>query len=238
MCGPRGRRRIAARIAYGIRELWPAAWLVLTFRPEDVDGKSTSYTRERVARFMRWIRSQNPGVEYAATYERTKRGTLHINILAAPWRSIDQAALQKRWGNIVWVAWVRDSGSGVASEVTKTYSPESLGSYVAKLDQIVVEGRRVSFSRKWPRPPEEERVEGITWRVPEKGEVAEFEGERWLGWYVESRPGLFRHILDDVSRCSCWREVLGLGPDPPRWEGGHASDSRGLVSWELGAVLH
>lgn len=164
VCGPAGRHRIAERIAYGIREFWPAAWLTLTFE-SDVDKKTAT---RRLASFKKWLKSrQPPGMEYAATYERQPHNNdrLHINLICAPWEEIPQPELEKRWGARLWVEWVKDDLS-VATETTKSKkNPEALGHYLGKLEQAVPEGRRVSYSRGWPKLPKPQpyRMGVIKW---------------------------------------------------------------------------
>jgi len=212
-CGPRGRRRIAEKIAYGVRKKWPCAWLVLTFKRGEVGDHSTAETRRRFAAFIRWLRSVNPGLEYVATYERTMAGTLHINLLVGPWRYIPQAKVEAAWGRRVWLAWVQDSGR-VAAETAKAFSPEGLAAYVSKLDQVVQKGRRVSYSKGWPRPPEAKGV-AAAWHMPTGPEVSRFKVGFYLGWWREVAAGLWLAPELAPVACSCWLDVVGSGKDPP-----------------------
>ncbi|KKM85767.1 hypothetical protein LCGC14_1285820, partial [marine sediment metagenome] len=159
-CGPVGRFKIAQRIALGVRTLWPCSWQVLTFA-EDISKKDAV---RKLSKFIRWLRTEIPGLQYAATYELTKRGRLHINLIVGPWSRIEQQKLQRIWGHRLWIQWVKEERS-LAREVAKSYSPESLGNYLSKLEQAVPTDRRVSFSKDWPKLPKhhEERHAPIMW---------------------------------------------------------------------------
>jgi len=195
-CGALGRYRIAQRIALGVRKNWPCSWQVLTFNTEDAEAaewkpKAVDMLRDYVA----WLREKMgmPNLQYAATYELTRAGRLHINLIAGPWTYIPQEVLQARWGAQMWVKRIRDDGSGsVGKEAAKSYSPEALGSYLSKLEQVVPAewGRRVSYSKGWPKLDSEpwERKGEIKWRHEwelEPGLMASFEHSRSLGWWRE-----------------------------------------------------
>ena len=204
VCGPIGRYRIAQRIAYGVRQLWPAALQVLTFE-RDVTKVEAG---RRLARYVRRLREGNPGLEYAATYELTEKGRLHINLLVARWRHVPQAILEKWWGARLWVSWVKDEGAA-GRESAKSYSPESLAAYMNKLSQVVQEGRRVSYSKGWPKLPEPEELEGVTWEKLEAGEVVHVELLVRQGWLREVRPGMFMWAGDKLEPepCACFEHV-------------------------------
>lgn len=178
-CGAIGRRRIAERIAYGVRQLWPCAWLVLTF--PGVDAENPSWKKvavKRLSGFVRALRNKlGVRLEYAATYELTKRGRLHVNLIIGPWNHIDQPVLCGLWGARVWVEWVKDAGA-IGREAAKSYSVEALSGYLAKLEQAVPRewGRRCSFSKRWPKLPVEglPRLGEITWRYASAEDRIEF----------------------------------------------------------------
>jgi len=209
VCGPVTRWRIAERICYGVRQIENdggyCAWLVLTFA-EDVTKAAAV---KKLAPFVRWLRKGNPGLKYVATYELTKQGRLHINLIAGPWKFIRQSKLQRRWGARLWVERVKHSGV-MGTEAAKSYSPESLGGYVSKLEQAVprVWHRRVSFSKDWPKMPEVTggRVGVIDWREPTPEQRYMFEDMSDLGRVVEMRPGeyAFRFRLGDSLECRCF----------------------------------
>ena len=94
-------------------------------------------------------------MQYAATYELTKAGRIHINLIAGPWEFIPQRTLEQIWGARLWVERVKNDAA-IARESAKSYSPEALGGYLAKLEQAVSYGRRCSFSKGWPKLPKPE----------------------------------------------------------------------------------
>jgi len=188
---------------------------VLTFATESAEESEWKPKATKKMRgFIDWLRKQKgmPDLQYAATYELTQRGRLHINLVVGPWKEIPQAELQKRWGAILSVEWVRDEQK-IGRETAAAYSPESLGKYLAKLKQSVPEewGRRVSFSQKWPKLPKgAERKGSITW-VHEwelkPSEMAVFEFEKERGWWHEIRVGEWCSALHPSS-CDCFDLVL------------------------------
>jgi len=195
-CGALGRYQIAQRIAKGVREYWPCSWQVLTFDTEEAEeAKWKKKAVQKMGDYVAWLREKMgmPDLQYAATYELTQQGRLHINLIAGPWTYIPQKVLQARWGAQMWVKRIRDDGSGdIGKEAAKSYSPEALGSYLSKLEQVVPEkwGRRVSYSRGWPKLDKKpwERKGEIKWRHEwelERWEIASFEHSRSLGWWRE-----------------------------------------------------
>lgn len=161
VCGPGGRLAIARRIAWGVRffGIRDCTYLVLTF--DTTLAERTRWKKVAVRRMgslVEWLRKKRgmPALQYVATYELTKRGRLHINLLVSHWKFVPQALLQHRWGGaIVHVEGVHDPGIGL--EMAKAYGPEGLAAYLMKLDQAVGGewGRRVSFSKGWPKLPED-----------------------------------------------------------------------------------
>ena len=212
-CGPIGRSEIAKRISDGVRRFWAlgaqCAWLVLTF-PEDVEkADAVRY----LGNYVRWLRRQNPWMEYAATFEVTKRGRLHINLVVGPWFRIPQRELQAAWEKvlhakmaIVNVRMVDDSAGGASSVAAET--AKSLSGYLAKLEQSVSEDRRVSFSRGWPRvehkAPEREGV--VRWAPASSSEAEAFEVERKLGEWVQRQGEWCRAPhLPGSEDCNCFQ---------------------------------
>jgi len=214
ICGPKGRYEIAKRIAYGVRCLWPCSWHILTFDTEDAEESEWKPKAVRkLGKYVAWLRKGQPGLQYSATYELTERGRLHINLVIGRWEAIPQAELQARWGARVWVEWVRDS-EAIGQEVGKSYSPESLGKYLAKLEQAVPAecGRRVSFSKGWPKLSKEPAVRkgAITWRQEwelEQVEISRFEVEKDHGWWQEVAVGEWQPLLLPHD-CDCFDLVL------------------------------
>jgi len=192
-----------------------AAWSVLSFSTESAEESVWKpQAVKKLGKFVDWLRKKKgmPDLQYAATYELTQRGRLHINLVAGPWVEVPQAELQERWGARVWVEWVRDD-QAIGRETAKAYSPESLGKYLSKLKQSVPQewGRRVSFSQKWPKLPKECKRRGsITW-VQEwalkPSELAAFEFEKERGWWQEVRIGEWSSTLHPPS-CDCFDLVV------------------------------
>ena len=171
VCGPQGRYKIAERIAYGVRQFWPCGWLVLTFDTEDAEeAEWKPKAVKKLGKFITWLRKRKgmADLEYAATYELTARGRLHINLVCGPWKFVKQRELTEKWGAYVWVQRVRDDGK-VGAEAAKSYNPEALGGYMSKLYQAVPNewGRRVSYSKGWPKVPKLKRFGEIVW-TPER----------------------------------------------------------------------
>src|SRR5262249_21728670 len=75
-CGPIGRWRIAERIAFGVRQFWPAAWLVLTWAtPEAEESAFKKKAVRQVNEFLRKLFRER-GVNrlpVAKTWELTGR---------------------------------------------------------------------------------------------------------------------------------------------------------------------
>lgn len=228
VCGPAGRYRIAERVAYGLRELAPvlgrdrdgryirgAAWLVLTWG-RDIPKSGTV---RPLGRFVEWVRKRlgerlGGRVEYVCTWEHQQSGRWHLNLVMAPWAYIPQREISEAWqrfggGKVVWVEWVRDEGA-MGAEISKAKRKRigTLAGYISKLEQSAREGRRVSFSRGWPKPEGCERKGAIEWRVLEEGDVelTAFLSERELGWWVEVAPGEWVDVAGGV--CDCF-EPLG-----------------------------
>lgn len=205
ICGPVGRYRIAERIALGIRQYGPCAWLVLTFA-EDIDKKRAV---RLLNSFVKWLRKKTAtALEYVATYELTQRGRLHINLIIGPWKFIDQAQLQKRWGARISVEWVKDARQ-IGRETAKAYSPEGLGGYISKLEQAVPTDRRVSYSKNWPKLPEGglKRKGKIKWSpVMSEGDLNEmlsFLGDKEVGYWREVLPGEWKSLVSP-EECECF----------------------------------
>lgn len=208
VCGAISRWRVAERIAFGCRVSSPASWIVLTFRKNVEKGLAV----RRMARFVRWLRVKRsmPDLAYAATYEVTKAGRLHINLLCAPWQFVPQRQLERAWGSRLWVERVKDEGS-VGNETAKA-TPESLGGYLMKLEQVVKEGRRVSFSRNWPKMPSLDPGEPnvkVKWRPLGDSDICYLQNMIDTGWVVEIRPGRWACApnLRDGPLCGCFGDT-------------------------------
>ena len=221
-CGPLRRARIAERVAQGIRLLGfghGAGWMVGTFA-QDVTPVAGGRT---VAKFIRWLRGRVQAkikirLQYASTWELTKRGRLHVNLVMAPWPFIPQKELEARWklygGGIVHIRRVADDHL-MATEVAKSNLVEKLATYLAKHEQAIeakieVGGRlyrkrSVCYSKGWPGPVTCEKVERkgeVTWvRMNETdSRIGDFEQDRSEGCWRRSGAEFRR----DNEGCDCF----------------------------------
>jgi len=215
--------------------------LVLTFDTEMAE--ESWWKREgnrRKNAFIKWLRDKKgmPDLEYACTFELTKRGRLHINLVVANWVYVDQKELEARWSWVntrgarkvrVWVERVKNEG--IAVEVAKAQNPEGLAGYLSKLEQAVPQewGRRVSFSQLvrdketgevvrpgWPRVPVEgpAREGKIDWLPATAVEVARLEYEQGLGSAREITP--VEWSLDATDTCGCFVVAVAVLPKLPQ----------------------
>lgn len=239
-CGAMTRRRIAERLAWGCRQ-WmdrgrQVAFLVLTFSHDVKKEKAV----QRLASFVRILRDglghQAP---YAATYELTENGRLHINLLVAGWDYIHHRKLARWWGHHISVSRVRSSEL-VGAEAAKTYSPEKLGGYNSKLDQAVPREwkRRVSYSRNWPKLPVQLPLPGVEYRLDDW--PINREAEVRTGWLIETAGNVYRYRISADCDCySAWEDndaddYLRLhGRDGPDHLRGSPADSQGQL-WDSG----
>lgn len=202
VCGVLRKRRIAYRVAYGLQQLGHGAWFVGTW-DWNIPKKEALKTQQK---FMTWLRrDEGFKVEYAATWEVTSKGRLHLNLILAPWRFVDQRTLSHKWvtfggGMVVWIERVNES---ITPEVTKTYS--KLGNYIAKFEQQVKEGRAICYSRGWPKPPEDplQRRGNIYWSWLDRGydDAEKFEEDVDAGLAPEVAPGEYEVLHNDPCRC-------------------------------------
>ena len=155
VCGEQRRNKIAYRIGHGIEVLGGGdggAWFVGSFK-HDVTKKEAIKVQ---AKFIRWVRRYLKGrgrVEYAVTWEVTRRGRLHVNIIMCPWSFVSQGVLSQKWerfggGKVVWIERV---GAGVGVEAAK--SKRAVGDYLGKFEQMVRTGKGVTYSKGWPDLP-------------------------------------------------------------------------------------
>lgn len=220
----------SSRIANGVRVLGVerCAFFVLTYAEDDaVNPEFKPEAVKRENSFIRWLRSEQKKIgnqihmEYAKTWEVTKEGRLHTNIIVGPWkydplhrpgRYIDIADIRKRWGARVSLSIVKED-KAIATEATKALSPDGLSTYLTKVEQMVPEDwhRAISYSKNFPKltiqePPE--RVGQIKWeseRQLEKGELMAFHHEKALGWWLETSDGS-GEFYDAVKpeKCDCF----------------------------------
>jgi len=219
-CSAVRKWKVASRIANGIRRLGAAncAFMVLTYSQKEASHPAFKDRAVKLENsLVRWIRNIQkahgiPHVEYAKTWELQKRGAIHTNFIFGPWRNIPHDWIKKRWGSRLSVEWVKEDQS-IAREAAKALSPDGLGSYMAKLEQMVTAnwGRAVSFSRGWPkieRFDEPERIGEIKWDPEWKlglGDLARFEVAIANGWWGETSPGSGEFVsLIDHEICDCF----------------------------------
>jgi hypothetical protein len=152
-------------------------------------------------------------MEYACTWEITKRGRLHVNLVLAPWNYIDQKILSARWqkyggGRVVWIERVDAS---IAAEVAK------LGDYFAKTEQMVLRGRGACYSEGWPKvakPMAIPRKGVITWKAERYWGVPayDFRAELGFGFWKAISPCEYSRVEPD--KCSCFQPLDGCWTDP------------------------
>ncbi len=218
-CGRVGRLRIAQRIAYGVRTIRGSekgcAWLVGTFASQEAEDPSfKKKARRKVASFIRALRKETGvDLQYALTWElTTARHRLHVNVIIGPWVRIPHKRLVELWGARISVEWVKDDRA-MGIEAAKPYSIEGLSGYLSKLDQAVPRewGRRVSFSKGWPKVPKEglPRVGQIVWSYPDQEERIEFHVHEGEGRFIEVEPGEFAYPGES---CMCF--VLSKDHNP------------------------
>lgn len=213
ICGVKRRKRIAWRVAEGVDRLAPAAWFVGTFS-YDIEKKQAVKVQ---AKFVRWVREYvGHKVEYAATWEETKRGRLHLNMVLAPWSFIPQKLLSEKWerfggGKRVWIESV---GSEVGNEVTK--SKWQVANYFAKFEQMVLEGKAATYSKGWPQllaAAQVKRKGEITWSSwggTFDDETRVFLSELKLHYWREIREREYAFLFES---CDCFDVVHPPGGD-------------------------
>jgi len=221
----------ASRIANGVRTIGVdrCAFIVLTYKEDEaVNPEFKPEAVKRENSFIRWLRSEqkklgNDHMEYAKTWEITKKGRLHTNLIVGPWvydkpegRYIDIDDIRARWGARVSISIVQDDAA-IAREATKAQSPDGLSTYLTKIEQMVPDDwhRAISFSKNFPKltvldPPE--RVGKIKWeseRDLEGGALAAFLHEKGLGWWIETEKGsgeFYDGVRDETCSCFDWKE--------------------------------
>lgn len=205
VCGRKRKKKIAWRIAAGIEALGRGeggGWVVGGFKKE-LDKKEMVKT---LAKFIRRVRKESGvNVEYAVTWERYRKGGLHVNIIMVPWVFVDFKVLRKWWtryGGQPRLS-IKRVGAGIGAEAAK--SMQKYGNYVAKFDQMVLKGKGVSYSKGWPKlpdlPPALDRKGDISWLYLDKysPEAAIFRDERERGYWSQVGVGEFKFMLKEKS---------------------------------------
>lgn len=208
VCGGKRKRKIAFRIGLGIRMLGRgegAGWVVGTFAKDLEKPEAVKI----LGKFMRRVRKESGvKVEYAVTWELHKKGGLHVNILMIPWVYVPHKVLVKWWvryGGRKRLS-IKRVGAGIGVEAAKAKrEARKYGNYVAKFDQMVREGRGVSYSKGWPKLPEQgpvlERKGEVTWTFRDKYsiEAMNFRYERSKGYWKEVGKGEFGFMSGEKS---------------------------------------
>jgi hypothetical protein len=191
-------------VEYGLQVLGGGAWLVITF-DRDIPKSEAVKTQNKL---VKWVRKElGIRVEYAAVWEATRKGRLHLNLIMSPWRYIDQRLLSQKCvdfgaGPVVWVERV---GPGIGGEVSK--ARRKVGNYIAKFEQQVKEGRGINYSHGWPRVPGNplERLGRVSWSwMPALYyETEMFEQDVDRGIWQEYLPGEYS-ICGEHEDCDCF----------------------------------
>ena len=210
ICGQHRREMIAWRIAKGIEILGGqdgGGWFVGTFSREISKREAVKVQ----GKMVRWIRKHlGTSVAYAATWEEMRSGRLHINLILAPWKYIPQVLLSRKWqafggGRMCWIERV---GAEIGVEAAK--SRNSIGGYLGKLEQMVMNGKGVTYSKGWPKlpsKPQEQRKGKITWHrySDMDGLPIIFNYEREQGLWKQVAPGEFKFSFGE--ECDCFECV-------------------------------
>lgn len=212
ICGKARRRRIAQRICQGIEAQGSAGYFVGTWN-RDTPKKEAVLTGQK---FIRWLRTkggQSRSMEYASTWETTRRGRLHLNLVLAPWNYIPQKVLSERWqryggGRVVWIQRV---DATIAAEVAK------VSNYFAKNEQMVLTGRGACYSEGWPKlakPQAIPRKGVITWQAERFWGVEGYEFRVELGFDLWKPVSPCEYSRVEQEKCSCFQPLDGCLTDP------------------------
>jgi len=204
---------VAGRIAFGIEALGGehgAGWFVGTW-PTNVE-KSTAV--RHVARFVAWLRRRKgPRIQYASTWELTRMGRLHVNLIFAPWTYIPQSVLSVAWQRLTGgrVVWIERVGAGIGQEAAK--SRQDAADYFAKWEQMVPTGRAANYSRGWPKLPDDSPTKRRAkifwdheWKLDREGvTIPQFLMERRGGWWDEVAEGEWADFRE--TPCTCFDSI-------------------------------
>jgi len=219
-CSAVRKWKVASRIANGIRRFGAGNCAIVVLTYDNIEATHPAFKDKAVKQensLVRWIRNIQkkqgiPHVEYAKTWELQKRGAIHTNFIFGPWKHIPFEFIKRRWGARLSIEWVKEDQS-IAREAAKALSPDGLGSYMAKLEQMVTAewGRAVSFSKGWPkieRFDEPERIGEIKWDPEWKlgpGDLARFQVALANGWWEETTRGSGEFVSGiDPELCDCF----------------------------------
>lgn len=181
-CGPLTCLQHAKRINYGIEALGDCWFGVFTF--ELADAENPSYKSRAVRRlgdFIHWARRRlGFHFEYSLSWELQKRGRLHCNLIMNYAGRLPFSEFNKKWG--AWVRWTPVTDSrGLAMYCVKSASRGGvgggLGAYCLKKGYQALPaawGRRVGFSKGWPKMPAPVKDGRVKWRYLDRGESLQF----------------------------------------------------------------
>lgn len=207
VCGEIRQKKVAWRVGVGLDELGGKAgggWFVGTFA-RDISKKEAVKVQ---GKFVQWLRRDRgrKNLQYVATWELQKSGRLHLNLIMAPWSYVPKKTLGAKWeafggGRVVWIERVYGS---IGAEVAKT---NELGGYMCKWEQMVMSGKGVTYSKKWPKLPEqgiEQRKGQITWFWVGvlSTDSSIFWYERELDYWREMAPGEW--VFSAGEDCDCF----------------------------------
>lgn len=218
VCGPISRLRIAARIDYGIQTLGRCQYVVFTFAtPAAAACSFKPIAVRRIGRFIAWLRKRlNFHFETVLTWElQPKSGRLHANLIFNYDGWLPYSEMIKKWGAILRCQPVTDA-TGVSEYVTKVSADQpsrSLGRYCAAKDYQSVPrewGRRVSFSRGWPKREKPKTLGKINWKFGEAMDTVKLYRQQLEGDVIEVGPGVYTRP-DEI--CSCFH-VIGAKVTP------------------------
>ena len=172
---------------------------------------SKAVANRTLQKFTRWIRRDlGIPIAYAVVWEVQKRGALHANVLLSPWPFVPWKTVFNKWhtlggGRSNYIA--RPQGN-IISEVAK--ADFTLNAYLHKMEQMVLTGRAISYSRNWPRKPVQlalpEKKKLFWLKYPEGHiELTYFYLERDLGYWKQIRPGVWGKTLE--PKCDCFRSL-------------------------------
>ncbi|MCP4306253.1 MAG: hypothetical protein GY788_15575 [bacterium] len=199
-CGPQRRARIHKMIQQGVaygrrrRRRDPARFITLTY-PNKADASFDSAadmraTSERFRRLVQIIRRHGLEFEYCRVLERTKKGRIHVHVLA--WGDYLPNQLLQAWAHHVGFGWV---------DIRAVKTPKRASRYMAKY--LTKQGadyqwpkyaRRFSYSRLWANrltlaQIDEQWLQSWLDTLPPE-QLAEREDNSviWLGLTLKRRP--------------------------------------------------
>lgn len=196
----------------------------------DVDPDTANRT---VAEFIRLLRTEQPGLQYARSDELTEQGRIHINLILMPWKYKDQRILSRLWakaggGPIVYVQAVSASKKGRRKDAEYVAGYERDAEYVAGVQTnthkqrqlITCKGKRsMAYSQKvkqfLPPPPPPKpmnflldglaRLYKISWSFPSSAERTDMWKLIEQGFWRINDKGPPAVLMHATDKpCACW----------------------------------